>query len=627
METKIFKNLEEYKNSGERCNGCSQQFLDEHKITLAEYSVINEGNSRCWNCWKCEGCSDCNDCDYCLNCVRCTDCKRCKECTDCIKCRSCASCTTNQVEYEENSFRNYEEFRDYLKDNHPLEYTGQVEYETKIFKNYEEFQEYLKNNPNDCCNGCSLEFLDTINYYGRLELIEEKNILEKYSELNKKARNSRCWNCWDCKDCDKCVNCKKCHDCYNCIGSRNEIMDHCDNCNECIDCKECKDCIECEGCYDCKECEECEKCYYCNRCNNCADCRYCVSETDYANVNDFINREFDKDKFNEFYTYNDFKESEETKGISREKYITGIKNGTQEYVVMINKRKNAIINKAQSKGISSDKIKEILEDKILEIKELNHCRDELYFKKESYSYQDIDEYNSEAKKIKPAERQYLMSISSNKDEEVLTTLKFLMSLLPSYEELVFKNYKLSLIAYAANKRIKKIIDNIKTKYCSDPEFLSKINIILKKYNVICIRIAEEIPKFEKDYEQEVKKYEQEKENYEQEVKKYEQEKENYEQEEKKYEQEKEKHNKNIIIFYAVLLLNLILAFTIKHYGFIFVLIGILLFIAKKKEKILPKPSKPCKPSSDKIRYEPQKPSTMKLDVIKTLSKEFKKIEL
>ena len=54
-------NLEEFQkylknNPNEKCNGCSQEFLNENNITLEEYSIMNESNTRCWNALDCENC-------------------------------------------------------------------------------------------------------------------------------------------------------------------------------------------------------------------------------------------------------------------------------------------------------------------------------------------------------------------------------------------------------------------------------------------------------------------------------------------------------------------------------------------------------------------------------------------
>ena len=64
MITKIFKNLEEFQkhlknNPDDNCNGCTQDFLDEHNVTLEDYEKMNESNSKCWNCWDCNNCIDC----------------------------------------------------------------------------------------------------------------------------------------------------------------------------------------------------------------------------------------------------------------------------------------------------------------------------------------------------------------------------------------------------------------------------------------------------------------------------------------------------------------------------------------------------------------------------------------
>ena len=40
------------------CNGCTQEFLDNHNLTLEEYEKMNESNTHCWNCYDCKNCND-----------------------------------------------------------------------------------------------------------------------------------------------------------------------------------------------------------------------------------------------------------------------------------------------------------------------------------------------------------------------------------------------------------------------------------------------------------------------------------------------------------------------------------------------------------------------------------------
>ena len=84
-ETKLFKDFDEYieylkNNPYDYCNGCTQEFLDKHKITLEDYSEQNKYNvsNRCWNCWDCKVCEKCEDCESCVNCKECNECYDCK---------------------------------------------------------------------------------------------------------------------------------------------------------------------------------------------------------------------------------------------------------------------------------------------------------------------------------------------------------------------------------------------------------------------------------------------------------------------------------------------------------------------------------------------------------------------
>ena len=81
----LFNNKEEYedeKGFNESFNGCTQEFLDEHNITLEEYGEImyKKGNNLCFNCWNCE---------HCYECVNCNDCKNCRGCDNCLDCKDC----------------------------------------------------------------------------------------------------------------------------------------------------------------------------------------------------------------------------------------------------------------------------------------------------------------------------------------------------------------------------------------------------------------------------------------------------------------------------------------------------------------------------------------------------------
>ena len=81
MITKIFKDEKEFKNylikTDDDINGCTQEFLDKHKIKIEQYSRMNKNNFRCFNCWHCRNCWNCIDCN---NCYWCEDCKNCNNC-------------------------------------------------------------------------------------------------------------------------------------------------------------------------------------------------------------------------------------------------------------------------------------------------------------------------------------------------------------------------------------------------------------------------------------------------------------------------------------------------------------------------------------------------------------------
>ena len=112
---KIMKTCDVKKHEVEDVNLVSQEFLDEHKITLEEYDEMMEkgGNEGCYNCWKCEdchycidmdecesmwnwcscrGCKECSACDGLLNCVNCDNCYGSNDLEDCIHCAECFNC-------------------------------------------------------------------------------------------------------------------------------------------------------------------------------------------------------------------------------------------------------------------------------------------------------------------------------------------------------------------------------------------------------------------------------------------------------------------------------------------------------------------------------------------------------
>ena len=91
MTTKIYANYQEFiEREDKNCNGVTQQFLDQHNLTLADAIKENKTNAGCFNCSDCTGCIKCKECTGCSDC---TDCSDCSCCTDCTSCTGCIKCT------------------------------------------------------------------------------------------------------------------------------------------------------------------------------------------------------------------------------------------------------------------------------------------------------------------------------------------------------------------------------------------------------------------------------------------------------------------------------------------------------------------------------------------------------
>ena len=259
----LFNNKEEFEKFHEEfdiwdapwLNGCTQDFLDEHNITLEEYGEImyKKKNKVCFNCWNCEnciwceGCIDCTDCNRCKkckeckkcynckNCCRCQICKECKKCEDCKKCQNCENCNRckNCVHYKEC-------------DDIENPYNALL-----IFKDYKEFNKYIEEHPDTKNNGCTQEFLNK--YY-------DGDIYEWYDDNKTNKLCFNCLGCQDCYDCDGCENCKNCDSCSNCFN--------CKDCEWCSDCSHIHQSLNCTGCKYCNDCIECTNCQNCNDVSN-----------------------------------------------------------------------------------------------------------------------------------------------------------------------------------------------------------------------------------------------------------------------------------------------------------------------------------------------------------------------
>ena len=74
MIYKDFGEFIEKKKEGE--NGCSQEWLDENKLSLKDFKKDNQSNKNCWNC---KGCKGCEECEWCVGCEGCKGCEGCIE--------------------------------------------------------------------------------------------------------------------------------------------------------------------------------------------------------------------------------------------------------------------------------------------------------------------------------------------------------------------------------------------------------------------------------------------------------------------------------------------------------------------------------------------------------------------
>ena len=83
METKIFKNYEEFKQalreSDTVFNGVDKMFAR----LAPDYEDDNKTNSRSWNCLRSTGLHSCNTVNESANCWDCIQCNRCTDCDSC----------------------------------------------------------------------------------------------------------------------------------------------------------------------------------------------------------------------------------------------------------------------------------------------------------------------------------------------------------------------------------------------------------------------------------------------------------------------------------------------------------------------------------------------------------------
>lgn len=71
----IFKDYEEFKTRQDKSiNGVSQEWLDEHNLTITDVGLI-----RCFGCWNCHNCKGCYNCK---NCIDCEFLEKCENLTD-----------------------------------------------------------------------------------------------------------------------------------------------------------------------------------------------------------------------------------------------------------------------------------------------------------------------------------------------------------------------------------------------------------------------------------------------------------------------------------------------------------------------------------------------------------------
>lgn len=116
------------------------------------------------------------------------------------------------------------------------------------------------------------------------------------------------------------------------------------------------------------------------------------------------------------------------------------------------------------------------------------------FFKDSWEPRKVMEVSDE--KTLQAKKDYIKFLAPQSRDEILAALEFLLSLLPSQEEVT--KGRSSTIMDAANKRFRSIFDDAKTKNISDAFFSRKLAEFQNDYNELCDRITRDQDEINKE---------------------------------------------------------------------------------------------------------------------------------
>ena len=176
-------------------NGVTQEFLDEHNITLEDYTR-HDTNRGCFNCWNC------------MYCVRCVGCKDLYHSWYCINLK--LDNNWNSYMYI-NLFKpgDFNYFLSHTDANIKMNFEKVVK--THLVEDVKTWLESIKEHSSE-------ELLD--NYVTQDFLDKYSITLEDYEAINQSNKN--CFNCWMCEDCINCWNCYECEKCENLVWDTNE---------------------------------------------------------------------------------------------------------------------------------------------------------------------------------------------------------------------------------------------------------------------------------------------------------------------------------------------------------------------------------------------------------------------
>ena len=177
-------------NSELPLNGVTQEFLDEHNITLEDYNRDNIANRGCFNCY---------DCWYCSRCINCEELHHCWYCIN-------VKLERGSKNYGINLFRpnDFNYFLSHTDANIKMNFEKVVK--THLVEDVKTWLKSIKEHPSE-------ELLD--NYVTQDFLDKYSITLEDYEAINQSNKN--CFNCWKCEDCINCWGCNECEKCENLV--------------------------------------------------------------------------------------------------------------------------------------------------------------------------------------------------------------------------------------------------------------------------------------------------------------------------------------------------------------------------------------------------------------------------